>query len=141
MDKFLEWILEQIAFAHDSILRINDDFALYLNDKQLHFIVIGVIGLLMLMIVHPLFLWLLKRGRRLTISLIYVCTLELILTFGIEIGQYASGSGMMDFEDIVYGMGGFFLVALVISVITFIRRRVCRVRGTDGNGGKDLHLT
>ena len=44
-------------------------------------------------------------------------TVLLMLTFAIEIGQSITGSGTMEFGDVVAGMGGFFAVTAVIVTL------------------------
>ena len=43
-----------VARIHDKILALNDSSALFLTDKQLHFIVMGLLGMGMLLLVYPL---------------------------------------------------------------------------------------
>ena len=114
-----------IAVAHEGLLRINDKKDFALSDKALHFIVIGMIGMLMVAIVYPVFLYLAKRKHILTITAIYVTTLMLVLTFAIEIGQKVSGTGRMEFRDIVSGMAGFFFFFAVFACISWIIKKVC----------------
>ena len=56
----------------------------------------------------------------LAISWIYVVTLLIVITFAIEIGQRLTKTGTMDFRDIIYGMGGFFLMFGIFYVIRLI---------------------
>jgi hypothetical protein len=65
------------------------------------------------------------------ISWIYVFTLILVITFSIEIGQRMTGTGDMEFADIVSGIGGFICMfaifaiirAAVTAIVRLIRRR------------------
>ena len=117
MNTFLYGILDIIAQAHTYILSLNDAYEANFTDKELHFIVIGVIGMLMVFIIHPLFTILAKTNHVLVITWIYVFTLVLLMTFAIEIGQKVSHSGVMDFNDIVFGIWGFMLMFLVFALI------------------------
>lgn len=110
-------IVEYIAYFHNLILRINDKFEHSLSDKQLHFVIIGMIGMMMVFLIYPLFKWLVKKGHIMTIAWIYVFTVILVLTFAIEIGQKATGTGAMEFADIVFGVMGFVFMFLVFSGI------------------------
>ena len=87
MITFLYSILDFINNMHTYILSWNDTYETNFTDKELHFIVIGCIGMLMIFIVQPLFSLLAKTGHVLVISWIYVFTLILLLTFAIEIEQ------------------------------------------------------
>ncbi len=117
LKKFLYKIVEYIAYFHNLILRINDSFENSLSDKELHFFVIGVIGMAMIFVIYPLFKWLAKNEHIMVITWIYVFTMILVLTFAIEIGQKVTGTGNMEFIDIVSGVVGFVLMFLVFSLI------------------------
>jgi len=71
----------------------------------------------MIFVVQPIFTLLAKTGHVLAISWIYVFTLILLLTFAIEIEQKITGSGVMDFDDMLFGVWGFMLMFLVYAVI------------------------
>ena len=120
MNTFLYGILDIITEAHTYILSLSDAYEANLTDKQLHFIVIGLLGMAMVFIVHPLFTLLAKTNHVLVISWIYVFTLIVLLTFAIEIGQKISHSGVMDFQDIVFGVWGFMLMFLIFALIRSI---------------------
>ncbi len=117
MNTFLYAILDFVNYMHTYILSWNDAYEANLTDKQLHFIVIGCLGMAMIFIVQPIFTLLAKRGHVLVISWIYVFTLILMLTFAIEIEQKITKSGVMDFDDILFGVWGFMLMFLIYSVI------------------------
>ena len=51
-------------------------------DKQLHFLVIGIIGMLILVIIYPLFK-ILSENHILAIAFIYVFTVIVVITFAI----------------------------------------------------------
>lgn len=111
-------IMMDIYRVHEHILKLNDKYEVYFSDKQLHFIVMGLLGMALVFIVHPLFLYLAKRKKILTITWIYVFTLILVITFAIEIGQKITKTGVMDFYDIVFGVFGFFFM---FGVFAFVR--------------------
>lgn len=117
MSKYLHILVAWITRAHDAIMTLNDSFETHFSDKEMHFLVIGAIGLALILLVYPLFKLLASRNRVLAITWIYVLTVLVVLTFAIEIGQHITGTGDMDFGDIVAGMGGFFAVTAVISVL------------------------
>ena len=104
LDTILYHIVDFLARAHSRLLTLNDHYELFFSDKQLHFWVIGVIGMLLIFAIHPLFTLLAKTDHVMVISWIYVFTMILVLTFAIEIGQGWSGQGTMDFDDIVFGV-------------------------------------
>ncbi|MBR3533671.1 MAG: hypothetical protein IKN80_07305 [Clostridiales bacterium] len=113
-------LIEIITYLHEKILSWNDAYEYNFTDKQLHFIVIGVVGMAFLTVIHPLFKYLAAKRMVLAISWIYVVTLLIVITFAIEIGQRLTKTGTMDFRDIIYGMGGFFLMFGIFYVIRLI---------------------
>lgn len=126
MREFLYLIVEFIAVIHNEIMSLNDAWEYSFTDKELHFIVIGIIGMLMLFVVYPFFKWLAKRNAIMTISWIYVFTLIIVLTFAIEIGQKVSNTGMMEFADIMFGLLGFLAMFSVFAIIRWIFHLICR---------------
>ncbi len=106
-----------IAMVHDRISQMNNQFEGTFSDKQMHFLVIGILGLLLVFIIHPLFRHLSKTNHVMVISWIYVFTLILVITFSIEIGQRLTGTGDMEFADIVSGIGGFICMFAVFALI------------------------
>lgn len=116
MVEFLYWIIGLIAKAHTYILTLNDNFEYVFSDKELHFIVIGALGMLLIFVVYPIFKAL-SKNHIMVVAWIYVFTLILVLTFAIEIGQKVSNTGVMDFGDIVFGIVGFLAMFFVFSII------------------------
>lgn len=116
MTEFLYWIVGLIAKIHTYIMHLNDKYEYHFSDKDLHFLVIGVLGMLMIFVVYPVFKWLAKK-HIMVIAWIYVFTLILVLTFAIEIGQKLTNTGIMEFADIVFGVLGFIFMFAVFAVI------------------------
>ena len=94
LTKILYFLIELITSIHNTILTWNDNNLIGLSDKDLHFVVIGILGILMIAIVYPLFKFLAKRHHYLT--------------------------GTMDFVDIVAGIAGFLLMYVVLAIITSV---------------------
>ena len=72
-------------------------------------IVIGIIGFLIFIISTKLFKWLAKYSIQL-VSLVFTVTVLVVIVFAIEIQQKVSGSGNMEFLDVVYGLWGFVFI-------------------------------
>ena len=105
-------------------MALNDEHALFLTDKQLHFLVIGLIGMALIFVLHPLFTILAKTDHVMVISWLYVFTVIIVLTFAIEIGERASGSGTMEFADIAFGVVGFMVMFAAFAVVRGIFRYI-----------------
>ena len=119
MVRFLYFMVEGVARIHDKLLQINDSSALFLTDKQLHFAVMGLLGMGLLLVIYPLFLLLSKR-HVLTIAWIYVFTVMVMLSFAIEIGQGITDTGHMDLEDVISGLAGFMLLFIIFAILRMI---------------------
>lgn len=108
-----------MAQVHESLMRLNDGFALSLTDKDLHFIIMALLGMLLFWVVHFVFSRVAKWSIT-VISFIYVFTVMTGLSFAIEIGQRITGTGNMDFGDVVAGLNGvltFFAVYTVYRLV------------------------
>jgi len=110
MGKLLYWGVEIVAKIHEKIMQLNNTFETNFTDKELHFLVIGLLGMGMIFVVYPIFKWLAKRNREMVIAWIYVFTVLVVITFAVEIGQKITGTGSMEFADIVMGLAGFFVM-------------------------------
>lgn len=126
MGKFLYLIVEMIARVHSWLLKLNDSYEYNFSDKELHFLIIGALGMAMVFVVHPVFKWLVKHNHIMVISWIYVFTLIIVITFAIEIGQRVTHTGVMEFADIVFGVFGFISMFLVFSVFRAIYHLILR---------------
>ena len=135
MAKYLHMLLAWVSKAHGYILSLNDSFEYNFSDKELHFLVIGAIGLAIILLVYPVFSLLPHLSRVLSITWLFALTVLLVLTFAIEIGQSITGTGTMEFGDVVAGMGGFFAVTAVIValhiLLWMVKGLVRLIRGTD----------
>lgn len=109
MIEFLKAIIEIMSTIHREISQLNNVYAIDMTDKQLHFWVFGFVCILIFVVVHVVFKWLSKRSI-LAISFFYTLTVAIVLAFAIEIGQYQSKTGHMEFADILYGLYGFIIM-------------------------------
>ena len=117
MSKYLNMLVAWVTRCHNMILSLNDSFEYNFSDKEMHFLVIGAIGLALILLIYPIFKLLANHNRVLAITWIYVLTVLVVLTFAIEIGQSITGTGTMEFDDVVAGMSGFFAVTAVIVAL------------------------
>ena len=133
-----------VAQVHESILHLNDNFELALGDKELHFLVMFALGMVLFFAVHFVFKRLAKWSIT-AISFIYVFTVMTVLGFAIEIGQKITGTGAMDFRDVVAGLYGvllFFAIYTVYRVaVLLIRFAAGRVRARRALGTEQTEKT
>ena len=115
--EIIDLMIRLIYKAHTYFLSLNDQYNIHLTDKQLHFIVIGLFGILMMLVIYPLFKWMAKKHLSVLIAWFYVTTVLIVITFAIEIAQWYSNTGTMDFVDIIVGLLGWFLMSLVFLTV------------------------
>ena len=127
MKEFLYMIVGWIAEIHSYLMRFNDSYEYNFSDKELHFIVIGLLGMAFVFIVYPVFKWLAKHNHVMVIAWIYVFTLILVIAFAIEIGQKVTNTGAMEFADIVFGVVGFIVMFFIFSIVREIYHLICRL--------------
>ena len=137
MADFLYVIVKMIAVIHDMIMTWNDSFETVFSDKELHFLVIGFLGMGMLFVIYPLFK-LLSENHVLVIAWIYVFTVIIVIVFAIEIGQGITGTGTMDFDDIVAGVAGFMAMFIAFVVVRAVVLGIFRLIRSlfDGGSGR-----
>ena len=125
-----------VARVHESIISINDDGQYNMSFKQLQFWVVGIFGMLLILLIQPVFKGLADNGHTLVITWIYVFTVVMVITFAVEIGQWYSGTGVMESADIAYGVTGilvlFFIYAMVRATVLTIWRMVKSNKADDG---------
>ena len=120
MADLLYYLVAKMAVVHDAIMTWNDSCETVLSDKELHFIVIGILGMALLLVIFPLFKALSKH-HVLIIAWIYVFTVMVVVTFAIEIGwQGITHTGNMEMEDIVSGLAGFMFLFIIFAVLRAI---------------------
>ena len=81
----------------------------------------------MVFVTYPLFTLLAKYNHTMVISWLYVFTMVMVITFAIEIGQWFSGTGTPDINDMASGVAGFLIMFLIFAVIRAIFRGILRL--------------
>ena len=130
MVKILKLIVGIINNIHDFLTIFFDSFGVQFTDKELHFIVIGIVGMAIYLVVNALFKAMAKYSIS-VLSFIYTVTVLLVIVFGIEIMQKITKRGHMEFADIVAGLWGFtafFATYLVIyGLIAVIKNGIKKI--------------
>ena len=116
-----------VAKFHDKIMQLNNAFETNFSDKDLHFLIIGILGMCMLFVIYPLFKYLAKQNHEMVIAWIYVFTVIVVITFAIEIGQKITQTGNMEFADIMYGLVGFMVMFGIFIVLRMIYHGIIKL--------------
>ena len=116
-----------ITKIHDKVMQINNAYETNFSDKDLHFLVIGLLGLAMIFVVYPLFKYLAKKNHVMVIAWIYVFTVIVVITFAIEIGQKITHTGAMEFADIMFGIVGCLAMFAAFVVLRMIYHGILRL--------------
>ena len=119
MVEILKLIAGLINDFHDKVLDILSIAGYQLNDKQLHFIFMAIIGIIIFAFTQVIFKKLSKYSIT-AISFIYTLTVMIVIVFAIEIQQKITNRGNMEFADIAYGLYGFIYIFLIYLLIKFI---------------------
>jgi hypothetical protein len=114
MYKVTNVFVEIVNLVHDFLLNISSSIGLKLTDKELHFYVLGILGILIILVTHAIFK-IFAKWSIYAISFVHTFTLLSIIVLVIEIEQKATGRGNMELGDIVFGLKGFFIFLLFIG--------------------------
>ncbi|MEH7252194.1 hypothetical protein V7111_08720 [Neobacillus niacini] len=122
MKELILMFTELLNNIHDFIqIYANNYLNLGLNDKDLHFWIMGVIGIFVFVIVLILSKLIARMPFGITIlSFLYTLTFMVVLVFAIEIQQAITNRGNMEFYDAVIGLWGFFVFFLGFVIISSI---------------------
>lgn len=126
MKELLYFIIDLFTRFSAFFSRLSNKLNLDLDDKQLHFIIIGLLCMFIFLIVQFIFKRLAKWNIS-SISFIYTLTIGVMIAFAIELGQWKSATGRMEFADIVYGIYGF-IVFFIIYLIAIALYKVIKDR-------------
>lgn len=134
MRLFLELVSSLADTFHLLIGKIILLFYPNADDKFMHLVVIGFIGITIFLLVNVLFKWLSKFSIEI-ISFIFTFFVVLVLAFAIEIQQFVTGNGNMELNDVIYGILGFMYtiyiyvgVRLLILLIKFIKEKLKKIQ-------------
>ena len=114
-----------LDFLHIAFIKLSQLLGFSLTDKQLHFWIIGITGILFFIVVD-LFFREISKFSITAISFIYTFTLLVVFVFALEIEQKITGSGVMEFKDILFGLWGFivfFGVFLAIKIPVYLIKK------------------
>ncbi|MDO6657236.1 hypothetical protein [Anaerobacillus sp. 1_MG-2023] len=127
MGEFIKLIVAIVNELHDIVITLMYSFGFTVTDKELHFWVIGLLGMAGFIVVQLLFR-ILANWSITAISFIYTVTVLLVVVFAIEIQQKITGRGNMEFADAVVGMQGFIVLFIIYVVIRLVLIGLKKVR-------------
>lgn len=120
-------ILRSIAnlfnYIHDVLIKLSKTLGLNLTDKQLHFFVVGILGIILFILVNKIFHVLASYSLK-AVSFIYTFTVLIVLVLAIEIEQKITGRGNMEFADIVNGIWGFVALFIIYILIELAVKKI-----------------
>ncbi|MDQ6598635.1 hypothetical protein E2K98_13920 [Bacillus salipaludis] len=121
MKETIQLLADIVNNLHDFIqIYVSSSLNLSLTDKDLHFWIMGFIGIVVFLFVLVISKIIVKMPFGITIlSFLYTTTFMFVLVFAIEIQQALTNRGNMEFEDALVGLLGFFAFFLVFVVIAF----------------------
>jgi hypothetical protein len=123
MTRFLKFLIAIINRAHDGIVDTVHMLGLGLTDKQLHFWLLGIIGVIIFIVCDVLFKRLAKWSVS-AITFIYTMTILIVGVLAIEIEQKITQSGSMEFEDMVAGLSGFIVFSILYVLIRVLLKEI-----------------
>lgn len=126
MTEIIKLMMNITNNIHDKFIKDSSSFGLNLTDKQLHFIIIGIMGIFIFACTQFVFKKLVKYSIT-AISFIYTFTVLIVIVFGIEIEQKITKRGNMEFADILAGIYGFlylFTAYLIIRLIIYCIKKL-----------------
>ncbi|MFZ2537696.1 MAG: hypothetical protein WAX04_02195 [Oscillospiraceae bacterium] len=128
METLLRILASTVNNLHDFIIVLTSYFGLNLSDKDLHFWVIGIIGVAVFILSDIVFR-IASKWNISVISFIYTLTILIVFVFALEIEQQITGRGNMELNDIVAGLWGFFVLFgcyLVIRAVIYAVRNLIK---------------
>jgi hypothetical protein len=123
--EFIKLTAEIVNQIHDFIELFTEKMGWNLTDKDLHFWLIGIIGIALFLSIHPILKALASLSFT-TVSFIYTFTILVVIVFALEIQQKITGRGQMEFEDAIVGLWGFFAMFAGVMAIKLIFRALFR---------------
>ncbi|WP_456273549.1 hypothetical protein [Bacillus sp. AK031] len=122
MKEGIKLLAEAVNQLHDVLITVsNDVLGMNLTDKDLHFWIMGVIGIAVFFFIFAVTKWFSKLPFGITmIAFLYTLTFMFVLVFAIEIQQAITNRGNMEFADAVVGMWGFLVLFFLYAGVAIL---------------------
>ncbi|QNK47023.1 hypothetical protein H7F28_16915 [Brevibacterium sp. PAMC23299] len=120
MKEIIQILAEIVNNLHDFILFfVSDTLNSNATDKDLHFWIMGIIGIIIFLFVLFLSNLIARMRFGITIlSFLYTFTVMVVLVFAIEIQQALTSRGNMELQDAAIGLWGFIVFFMVFAVLS-----------------------
>lgn len=123
-------LIEWIGLVHDRLLTLNDRFPAVLTDKELHFLLFGLLGLVLCWLFGVLLRLCARRGRFVLPALLFALAAVTALAFAVEAAQQLTHTGQGELADVRAGVTGsavfcgvgVLLRALIRALLRLLRR-------------------
>jgi len=112
-------IVNYINDLHDSIWAYSKQLGLPFTDKDLHFWIVGLFGVIFFIMTDIFFKWLAKINISL-ISFFFTSAIISILVLFLEIEQKLTGRGGMELNDVLAGLLGFLVLLAVFHICKYL---------------------
>lgn len=136
MESVLILASKVVNFLHDLILAVTQQNGALISDKELHFWVFGVIGMIIFFCSHAAFKYLQRWGLG-AVSFVFTGIILTILAVGVEVEQYITNRGYMDTLDVIAGVSGFLTLFLAYCLLVLICRLFLAIGRKIGNRKRD----
>lgn len=123
LKEFVKRVYDFVELVHKTIGRINTKLPYSVSDKALHFLVVGLCGLIMFAVLYPIFKKLAEKKKTHVITAIYVTTSIAAVSVAAEIGQGLTGTGTPELRDVIWGIIGFIFFYVLVLLIMRIKYR------------------
>lgn len=118
LKEIILFLAEIVNLIHDILLFATEKLGFQLTDKDLHFWIMGLLGIFTFFIVYKVFKYLDKLAWSTALfSFIYTFTIMVVIVFAIEIQQAITNRGNMEFIDAAIGLWGFLVFFAVYAIL------------------------
>lgn len=118
MKEIILLLAEVVNHIHDVLLFTTEKLGFQLTDKDLHFWIMGLLGIFTFFIVYKGFKYVEKLKWSTGIfSFVYTFTIMVVIVFAIEIQQAITQRGNMEFADAAIGLWGFLVFFMVYAIL------------------------
>lgn len=113
MKKLLFEFFNVVANIHDNIIAQTQSV---FNDKEMHFIIFGVLGLIVFIMLR----WFFKHASYTLAAISTSIFVVLVMAVAVEVGQKITNTGNLETMDAVVGVIGALVFIIMFAILIFI---------------------